>query len=63
MNLNQKRTKRKSVFYTDMSLNKGIGDPPGILLKLPEDIPVLSCPNPGQLNAYNVPPETGRGLF
>ena len=56
MSLNQKRTETKSAFYTDMSFNKGIGDPLAIFLKkLPEDIPILSCPNPGQLNAYNVP--------
>ena len=54
MSLNQKRTKTKSAFFTDISFNKSIGDPSAILLKLPEDIPVLSCPNPGQLNAYYV---------
>ena len=51
----EKRTKTKSAFYTDMSFNKGIGDPPAILLNLPEDIPVLFCPNPEQLNTNNVP--------
>ena len=30
-------------------------DSSAILLKSQEDIPVLSCPNPGQLNAYDVP--------
>ena len=55
MSLNQKRTKTKSAFYTDMSFSKGISDPPAILLKLPEDIYGSFLSNSGQLNANNVP--------